>query len=301
MSQSRSLSELAADFQQWLRDWIERNPEATARISLWAEDYMMQPDRTDAPIDLLKSFMDGLLPRNWWQLTIGRHQHAVKVMAETGVCLVWVPPGEVVDTILRAANKKERDAVLLANSELILASIAEVLDEATHPQLTTNTAAAREALDAYRAGFPGPAQSHAATILSGVVEDHYGWKLGEAASAFEQEASGEVGLWSLRRTMIQEAVRTAILNYSKRPHEPGFNRHLSVHGVSEQQFTPAHALQGLMLVAGALRELHEIYRVAERGFGPSPRLDQHARAELRRRFPALAQNAVEQDAAFTLS
>jgi hypothetical protein len=65
----------------------------------------------------------------------------------------------------------------------------------------------------------------------------------------------------------------------------GFNRHLSAHGVDPRQFREAHALEGLMLLAGVLRELHEVYRVAERGFGPSPRLTRYAQAELLRRMP----------------
>jgi hypothetical protein len=50
--------------------------------------------------------------------------------------------------------------------------------------------------------------------------------------------------------------------------------------VDPRQFCEPHALEGLMLLGGAIRELHEIYRVAERGFGPSPRLSEYARDEL---------------------
>jgi hypothetical protein len=75
----------------------------------------------------------------------------------------------------------------------------------------------------------------------------------------------------------------AILQSRYRPPGAGFNRHLSAHGVDPRQFREPHALEGLMLLGGSIRELHEIYRVAERGFGPSPRLDRYARDQLRLR------------------
>jgi hypothetical protein len=255
------------------------------------EEQLECPEEGGAPVDLFQSFMEAFIPRNWWPLQIGMHERAQKVMAESGICLVWVPPAEVVEAIVLAEGKEGRDRVLLANAEQILDSVDRALMEAVHPKLEATVAAAREALVAQQAGLAKAAQSLTATILSDVVEGHFGFDgFGSARSAFEREPANAAGLWAFRRTAVQEAIRVAIMRSEDLPSEAGFNRHLSAHGVDPRQFRQPHALEGLLLLAGAIRELQEIYRVAERGFGPSPRLDRYARAELLRRME-MAQRA----------
>jgi len=282
-----TIPDLTRRFHRWLGGWIERNPEGAARIALWVEE---QTERSEeaAPIDLLKSFFEGLVPRNWWPLQVGMHLQAQSVMTESGVCLVWVPPAPTVEAIVCASSKEDRDRVLLANAETILGALDQVLGEATHSELVTTVDAAREAVAIYRGGHTRGAQTLAAATLGEVVEGHFGFeKFSVARRAFENEQTCDAGLWSYRRVAIQTAIRAAILRSEEQGSAAGFNRHLSVHGVSGDQFTPAHALAGLMLVVGALRELHEIYRVAERGFGPSPRLGRHAHDALQRRIPTI--------------
>ena len=275
MSFIRSLATVVDNSRRRLHTWADENPEGMAKLALWLED----TSRNETSFaDLAGSLLKSWVPLNWWHLQIGKQQRAVSLMTETGICLVWVPPLEILEAILEAACKEERDG----STQL----------RRSWQRRRTHRSPRRwqlhEALSAYRAKLIKPAQSLAATILSGVVEDHYGFdEFSSARSAFERESADARGRWSVRRTAVQEAIRIAILKSNRRPPGAGFNRHLSVHGVSEEQFTPAHALAGLMLVGGALRELHEIYRVTERGFGPSPRLDQHARDELRRRISEL--------------
>jgi hypothetical protein len=206
-------------------------------------------------------------------------------MAESGICLVWIPPAGIVEAIACARSKDERDRVLLANAGPILEALDQAIGEATHPELSATADAAHEAVAIYRDGRIRGAQALAAATLSEVVEGHFGFeKFSLARQAFENERPSDAGLWSYRRVAIQSAIHAAILRSEELGPAAGFNRHLSVHGVSGDQFTPAHALAGLMLVVGALRELHEIYRVAERGFGPSPRLGRHARDALQSRI-----------------
>lgn len=195
--------------------------------------------------------------------------------------------------IVRADSKQDRDEVLLANTARILDAVDEALTEAEHPRLEVTVAAAREALEAQRAGFTKAAQSLTASVLSEVVQEHFGFdRFGNARDAFESEPASAARLWSLRRTAVQGAIHVAIMQSDDRPPDAGFNRHLSAHGVDPCQFCDPHALEGLMLLAGAIRELHEIYRVAEWGFGPSPKLSRFARAELHRRME-VAQRARE--------
>jgi hypothetical protein len=285
MPSSSSLATLADRFRRYVADWIERNPEGAARIALWMEEEMGRPEEAGAPIDLFQSFGEALFPRNWLPLGIGLHARARKVMTESGICLVWVPPAEVVEAIVRVKCKEDRDTVLLTNAAQILDAVDQALAEATHPRLGATVAAAREALAAQRAGFTNPAQSHCASVLGEVIDRHFGFaKFVDARIAFESEPARAAGLWSFRRASIQEAILVAIRGSEHRAPDSGFNRHLSAHGVDPLQFREPHALEALMLLAGAIRELHEIYRVAERGFGPSPRLSEYARTELMRRM-----------------
>ncbi len=280
-----SLQRLTGQFRQHLGDWIERDPEGAARIALWLEEELGSAEEAGAPADVFRSFVEGFVPRNWWPLTIGMQGQAQRMMAETGICLVWVPPAEVVEAIVCAKNKEDRDKILLANAEEILDAVELTLSEATHPQLEVTVAGARAALAAQRAGFGGPAQSHTASVLGEVIEGHYGFDdFGDARRAFKRELPTAAGLWSVRRATVQQAILMAIIQSKYRVPDAGFNRHLSAHGVDPRQFCEPHAIEGLMLLAGAVRELHEIYRVADRGFGPSPRLDQYAGKQLMRRI-----------------
>lgn len=198
---------------------------------------------------------------------------------------MWIPPAGIVEAIACARSKDDRDRVLLANAGPILEALDQAIGEATHPELSATADAAHEAVAIYRDGRIRGAQALAAATLSEVVEGHFGFeKFSLARQAFENERPSDAGLWSYRRVAIQSAIHAAILRSEELGPAAGFNRHLSVHGVSGDQFRPAHALAGLMLVVGALRELHEIYRVAERGFGPSPRLGRHARDALQSRI-----------------
>lgn len=281
------LHRLAEEFKNRVAGWIERNPEGAARIVLWMEEQLELSDEGRAPADFIRSFVEVLIPVNWWPLTIGMQGQAQRVMSDTGICLVWVPPADVVELIACAKSKEERDEFLIESGASIMNSVDLVLAEATHPQLEATVAAGREAVAAQRAGLTKAAQSLAASVLGEVVEGHFGFDdFGYARRAFRGEPASDASPWSSRRAAVQEAILGAIIQSKYGSPEAGFNRHLSAHGVDPRQFREAHALEGLMLLAGAIRELHEIYRVAERGFGPSPRLDQYARGQLERRIEA---------------
>lgn len=275
-----SIPELAKRFQCWLIGWSERNPEGAARIALWAEEQLEKPEEAESLLGLFKTFVDGLMPHNWRSLQVGMHIPTRELMAESGICLAWVPPADVVEAMVHAASKAERDQVILANADAILNSIDTVLSEATHPEIESTTAAAREAAASYRAGHAMAAQSLAAAVLGEVLENHLGFDaFSSARRAFEKEPNADSTLWSFRRVSVQAALHAAILRSEEQSANLGFNRHLSVHGVSDRQFTDAHSLSALMLVAGALRELHEMYRLGERGYACLPGLAQFAREQ----------------------
>jgi hypothetical protein len=152
MPLAQSLARFADEIRRHIGEWIERNPEGAARIALWLEDQMEPSEEAGAPPDLIRSFIQALVPCNWWDLSIGMRVQTQRFMAETGICLVWVPPAEVVQALISAKAKEERDEVLTANAALILDAVGQALSEATHPQLAVTESAAREALAAPAGG-----------------------------------------------------------------------------------------------------------------------------------------------------
>ena len=275
-----------AEYQARIHGWAERNPEAVARIALWAEDELGATGEGEvAPIDLLRSFMEALMPRNWWELGIGAHPRAQHLMESSGLCLVWVPEATVIRELLAAGDKTARDEALLANSASILSSVEAVLGETTHPELASERVLGQEAVLAFRAGATAAAQALSASILTAVVQEHFGYrKFSLAREAFSAEPAE--GPWRFRRATVQRAICATIVRSDEMGPEAGFNRHLSTHGTEPTQFTAAHSLAALMLVAGSIRELQEIYRVGTFGFGPTPRLELYAGEQFRKRLAA---------------
>jgi hypothetical protein len=275
-----------AEYKARIHGWAERNPEAVVRIALWAEDELGAASEGEAaPIDLLRSFMEALMPRNWWELGIGAHRGAQDLMESSGLCLVWVPEAKVIREMLAAGDKAARDEALLANSASILASVETVLGETTRPELASQKLLGEEAILAFRAGATSAAQALSASILTAAIQEHFGFrKFSLAREAFSAETAD--GPWRFRRATVQRAICAAIVRSDQMAPEAGFNRHLSTHGTEPTQFTSAHSLAALMLVAGSLRELQEIYRVGTFGFGPTPRLELYAGEQFRERLTA---------------
>jgi hypothetical protein len=186
------------------------------------------------------------------------------------------PGPEVVAKLLEAPNKAARDAVLIDYNDEILDSIEARLVEVMHPELAGLQRLAAEAAKAARLGVPSPAQALAAAVISAIVHDHYGFSFGSARREFETEPPTTAGFWSHRRALIQHSLQHAILKSDDRPADGGFNRHLSSHGTMPSHYGEAHAIEALLLMTGALRELEESYLVAERGFAISAPLQDYA-------------------------
>jgi hypothetical protein len=269
-----SIRELGARLQRWL----DENPEAWAKIQLWFEESSHPPQ---AERGLAGSFLDQLLPVNWQTLRIGQLQAAQRLMEETGICLVWVPRAEVIQALLSCANKPEREQALLKHAEEILADIDAILAAASHPQIRELKESGAEAVAAFRSGYERASQALSAAVVSAILEDHYGFEgFGHAREAFEAERPTDVGVWSSRRVSIQVALHRAILRSDQMPPDGGFNRHLTAHSVDGEQYSRPNTLSALLLAAGSLRELQEMYRIGERGFAPTPQLRQGAAPRL---------------------
>jgi hypothetical protein len=268
-----SLRERAGNLWSLFLDWANRNPEGVARLRLFVVELAEAPPR-DGLLGLMRAFLFGIAPPNWQGLPADMVQRADALMSETGLCLVWVPDAEVVIKLLEAADKKERDAILVLNSDRILGSIEAAVEEVVHPQLRLLRDKVMEATQTARSGFFGASQTLSATVLTGALEDHYGFSFGLARKAFDAEPPAAAGLWSHRRALVQRAIQLAIVRSETRSADAGFNRHVTGHGSDLGHLSKPHSLEALMLVSAALRELEAAYRVAECGFALTAQLEQ---------------------------
>jgi hypothetical protein len=275
-SGANSSGGLRSRFQRW----ASANPEAIARLMVWLHDQRHQ--ETDEPglLTLGRSFLLNIAPPNWQSLPAGAHVQVDRLICETGLCLVWVPDAEVIVGLIRASGKGSRDEVLLTSADRILDSVIARTDQVNHPELAGLRELAVEAVETHRSGFFAASQTLAAAILTGVIEDHYGFRFVAAREAFDAEPPARAGLWSHRRTLVQRAIQIAIVPSKYRREQSGFNRHLTSHGTDTAHYEEARAIEALMLMAAALRELNETYRIAEMGFGASPRLERYATKHL---------------------
>jgi hypothetical protein len=247
-----------------------------ARLAHWVFNRLLAETEGHSLLSLMQSFMLNFAPPNWCTLSPGSLAEADRLVCETGICLIWVPGPEVVAKLVEAPNKATRGAVLIDCKSEILDSIDARLVEIVHPELAELRRLATEAAQAARLGSSSPAQALAAAVISAIVNDHYGFSFGLARKEFEIEAPKRAGFWSHRRALVQRSLQHAIVKSNDRPAEGGFNRHLSSHGSSPSHFCEAHAIESLLLMTGALRELEESYLIAERGFAISAPLQNYA-------------------------
>jgi hypothetical protein len=274
MAPSNKLVETLLRVAKETQRWMKENPEATAKILLWLEEGNRRQSSAEE-VMAGRAIVDLFIPSNWRSLRIGVVNRAQLLMVETGICLAWVPGPDVIEALLRASNKEERDETLLTHTDSIVTAVEDVLAEVGHPGLTELTQGVLEAVAALDSGLPMASQAMSAAVITSVLQDHYGFKkFDEARAFFDNEHPGVASMWSSRRALVQWALRHAILGPHQRPADGSFSRHLTAHTVTSAQYTKANALGALLLAAGAVREMQEIYWVGKSGFAATPYLQQ---------------------------
>lgn len=248
-------------------EWADRNPSAARELEWVLQQLASPPPDGEADLGPVERLYRRLFPPNWLSLRVGEQNRARRVMLETGICLAWVPPPDVVRAVIRTHTKAERDAALLANERAILDDVERVVSEVSDPRLTEARDAARESAASFEAGNRRASQALCASAISAVLADHFGVsRFDEARRRLGKEHPASTSPRLLRRAHVQWALRTAIALTWIEPRPDGFNRHLTAHSLDRDQFTDAHALAALMLLVGTLRELEEFYVVGDNGF-----------------------------------
>ncbi len=203
------------------------------------------------------------MPPNW--LELGEHEvlDVGRLMSRTGWSLAWTPSGEVVQEVLAAEDDEARKAILVANDAAVVADLERLLEE----QVTLDTfadvkEAAGQAVAAYRDGHYGPAQSHAATVVTTVLAVHFGHqKLTVSKRALSRFNIHTVDFRLLRPALVITAVRQAIEGFDHRKLPEHFNRACSAHRAQKPQFTRKNALTGIMLAVTFVVEVEHITRL----------------------------------------
>lgn len=200
---------------------------------------------------------------NWSGLTTSEMARARDLIIE-GLPLAWVPPAEIVKALVSAADHTEQDEVLAAHGAEISAGARTVLGFVTHPDLIEVRDAAIEAWDAFDHGHQRSAQALASTCIGEVVDldgletprpdqSILGVFRNTVTERWRETPPEEWGtLEGIRRTSVRCSLAAAL---QKESEAVGFNRMITAHRVTGEQFTSANALRGLMLMTSSLREL----------------------------------------------
>lgn len=200
------------------------------------------------------------LPSNWHGLDPDELTATLKLVEDSGLCVVWAPREEIVRQILGQEGTQEQLLLLAARKDDILDDLTAVLKEAAGAGIVSGHGDACEfagdGIDAARAGLFRPAQAAAAAGLGLVLHASLGFPqlrgLGEAFKRFNERDLDETVLRLLKLSLIELCTAKALLNTKKAV--PGFNRHGTQHG-DPAFFSPANTLCGLLLLVAWLREL----------------------------------------------
>lgn len=204
----------------------------------------------------------GWFPPNWDRDRGVEQYHDFIELAETETLpLTWVPSTELTYMLLDAETAEARAELLVTHSSVIVGDCRAVLDDfddETH--LVTGL---RIALDAYEAGFHGPAQSYAASILDtalrGAFTPSKRWSYPDVKKLLHRGKDWRsLALRSARLVPTSAALRGLLEDFwtdrgDPIPTRP--NRHASAHAVHPDQYNQVNAIKFLMLATAMLAEM----------------------------------------------
>lgn len=239
VSSSAALDEWARTGAAW-NESLRKQTDFFARI---AESITFDLPTIDVP-GLLEA-LDRWLPVNL------RNVVALDVVAtvalDEGIPLSWVPRTEIVTLLIEADGSAERIDILTDRRHDILEDCEKALAPIAHEWAEQS----RSAIAAMRAGFDGPAQSHASNIIDSIVLGLHGRNGREHAKTRAQDAFDELPLQlaaeNLSLRPLFRAFTTWFPNTGIDPPEH-FARHATSHAIGHAGvFSATSALVAVML------------------------------------------------------
>ena len=226
----------SAGFQELLK----QQTELFARIS---EQLAASLPKIDT--SRIRAALERWIPTNLKE--VGRLDEVATISVEEGIPLSWVPRGEIVVALLEASDSEGRRAILVERQ-------ADILDDCIEALLTTEhewASECREAVNAIRAGFYGPAQSHGSNIIDSIVLGLHGKHGRQHAKDQASETFEEMPLQLAAENLSLRPLFLAFARWfpdSGDPPPDHFARHATAHAVGHAGvFDPSSALIAVML------------------------------------------------------
>lgn len=207
----------------------------------------------------LRSAVDVLarcIPTNWSAIDMADGLD----LASRGWPIVWVPRDDIVAMLVGAPDDNARDAVLRDSSDLILDDVEACIDgmRSSHASSVLIDALS-QAVKAARESLWIACQVTTTTALDTIVGAET--EIKRTKSHKEAEPVGDEILASeLRIALILQALPMAFESFFVDDGDSiptTYNRHASIHRLSNLQLTQRNALFSLLLTTSLLRELHE--------------------------------------------
>jgi hypothetical protein len=201
-----------------------------------------------------------------WDDTVAL-ESAMELVA-TGWPIVWVPRSQIVVELMNAEDDDARSAVIVSHTDEILDDCEAALRSIDNKELQCLCSLATEAAAAARQNLPGAAQAAATSVVDSAYIAH--WKL--KSRALQQTTVEELG--GIPISMFLQGLCLAILGcvfatfYPDRgdPVPDAYNRHASVHTVSDVQYTESNAIRAIMTATLVICQIdHEIAQAEEEG------------------------------------
>ena len=210
----------------------------------------------------------------------GLWPHMANLAANEQLCLVWAARAEIVEEIVAAPDREEREKVLLAHGGRIVDDCRAAVVVVT-PELQDVVKLLQRAYHAHDAGHHESAQALATCVLDSMLEQVLaageGKILGVIKGELRETETKQMTAMVLRDTLA--ACQSALKTKGTWGQEPdGYLRNASVHAASTSVYTPVNALKAILLATSvacmlshpltAFRRIREIeagYQLVEVG------------------------------------
>jgi hypothetical protein len=207
-----------------------------------------------AGVDWAELVAPGWLPENIGDADLDA---VAAICLDEGLPLAWIPRAAIVEGLLAAGSREERQGILLARRADILDDCEAALDGIAHEWAVQ----CRQAIAADRLDLSEPAQSHAGNIIDSVVLSLHGRG---GRDVVKQKAEMPVDELPLRVAIEHFVLRPLFLCFTTWYPDTGtpipgyFARHATAHAVGQTDvFTPISALVAIMLATSLTVEFWE--------------------------------------------
>lgn len=192
-------------------------------------------------------------PPNWGEPHVSTWRPAVECIRDDHLPLVWLPQRDLALHLATLDDHDARQRLLVERRRTLAAEIDRISDEVVTNQLADVARALREVATELRTGRYLGAQALSAVVLAELAKNTFGHnQLKLARESFDRGDPMSVSIRNLRTSLVLLPAAMALRNAA----EPrsGYNRHLTVHELTADQYTPPHAVRAAMVAASLARE-----------------------------------------------